>query len=265
MDELRTNGPGGNEQDEFDRIAGRYELYVPWEPRLAREIPFLEEQLSSVGARRVIDCACGPGRHAASLAQKKFKVTGLDVSPEMLERARNHAREMSVEIELIEGRFESLPKELHGQFDGLLCLGNALSAADDETTVKNVVGEFARALKPGGVAVTQTVDFKVVAPDRVKAAPARAIQDAGKEFVFVKSFVRVDDRVFIHWVSLERKGDQWDSDVSCREVTSIEPDFLIGAFSEAGFSSVIAYGDYDGNPFEHGKSRDLILVARRSE
>ncbi len=265
MEKTQMNEQDGNERDEFDRIAGRYELYVPWQSRLDREIPFLEEQLRSARARRVLDCACGPGRHATRLAQKNFEVTGLDVSPEMLERARNYAREMNVEIELLEGRFESLPKELHGKFDGLLCLGNALSAADDTLTVKKIIGEFARALKPGGVAVTQTVDFAVVAPDRVQAAPARAIEDQSKELIFVKSFVRVDDRVFIHWVNLERKENHWYSEVSCREVTSIEPDFLMNVFSEAGFSSMTAFGDYAGNPFERGKSRDLILVARRSE
>jgi ubiquinone/menaquinone biosynthesis C-methylase UbiE len=259
------NEQAKNEQDEFDRIAGRYERYVPWESRLAREIPFLEEQLRSARARQVIDCACGPGRHAVALAQKNFEITGFDVSPEMLERARNHARESNLEISFIQGRFESLPTELHGQFDGLLCLGNALSAADDTATVKRIVGEFARALKPGGVAVTQTVDFEVVAPDRVKAAPVRAFQEGDMDLVFVKSFIRVGDRVFIHWVNLERKEDEWGSEVSCREVTSIEPELLMNAFSDAGFPSISAYGDYAGNTFERGKSRDLILVARRSE
>jgi ubiquinone/menaquinone biosynthesis C-methylase UbiE len=259
------NEEAKNDKDEFDRIAGRYERYVPWESRLAREIPFLEAQLRSARARTVIDCACGPGRHAVALARKNFEVTGLDVSEEMLTRARNHALDMNVEIALIEGRFESLPAELHGQFDALLCLGNALSAADDPATVKRIIGEFTRALKPGGVAFTQTVDFEVVAPDRVQAAPVRAFRDQNTELVFVKSFVRVDERVFIHWVNLEREVDQWSSEISCREVTSIEPKFLMNAFSEAGFSSITAYGDYAGNPFERGKSRDLILVARRSE
>jgi ubiquinone/menaquinone biosynthesis C-methylase UbiE len=263
MTERQANEPGVKQPEVFDSIADRYERYVPWESRLAREIPFLEDQLRSAGARRVIDCACGPGRHAVALAQRNFEVTGFDVSPEMLSRARNHARDMNVEIALIEGRFEALPSKTHGQFDGLLCLGNALSAAEDSEIIRKIVCEFARALKPGGVAITQTVDFEVVVPERVKAAPVRAFHDENKELVFVKSFVRVEDRVFIHWVSLESKEDGWDSEVSCREVTAIEPDFLKNAFTEAGFSSVVVFGDYAGNPYENGKSRDLILVARR--
>jgi hypothetical protein len=43
----------------------------------------------------------------------------------------------------------------------------------------------------------------------------------------------------------------------------VEPAYLIEVFSKSGFSPIEAYGDYAGNRFEPGSSRDLILVAHR--
>ncbi len=248
--------------DLFDRSAS-YEKYVPWQPRLAREIPFLESKLRSVNAKEVLDCACGPGRHAVALAKKSFKVVGLDASSEMLSRAKSHAREENVEIELVEGRFEALPQSFAGRFDALICLGNSLSAGGDRATIETAVRQFAFALRQGGVAITQTVDFSVVAREPVTASPAKHVKGDDGESIFVKSFVRVGNQVFIHWVSLEKRDDEWSSDVSLREITVVEPRFLEEAFSKSGFASAQSYGSYSGTAFEPGTSRDLILVARR--
>jgi glycine/sarcosine N-methyltransferase/sarcosine/dimethylglycine N-methyltransferase len=252
-------------EDEFDRIASRYEKYVPWRPRLAREIPFLEKQLRAANAHRVLDCACGPGRHAVALAKEGFDVIGLDASPEMLERARNHARQEGVEIELVEGRFEVFPESLRDACDAVICLGNSLSAAENLETVGEVVRQFMLALRPGGIAITQTVDFSVVARDPVTATPVRRAREEDTEFLFVKSFLRVEEQVLIHWVSLENRDGKWESDVSLRAVTSLEPAFLLETFQRTGYSPVESFGDYTSAPFEPGVSRDLILVARRPE
>jgi SAM-dependent methyltransferase len=47
----------------------------------------------------VLDLCCGPGRHAVALAQRGFKVTGVDCSPFMLRKARQHARQAKTKVE----------------------------------------------------------------------------------------------------------------------------------------------------------------------
>ncbi|MFQ5790085.1 MAG: class I SAM-dependent methyltransferase [Acidobacteriota bacterium] len=252
--------------EDFDRLAERYELYVPWKSRLAREIPFLDKQLRAGGGRRVLDCGCGPGRHAVALARLGFEVTGLDVSLVMLERARVYAQEQGVEVDFVEGRFESLAERLpEAHFDGLLCLGNSLSATGSTSAVGAALREFARVLRPGAIAVTQTVDFETVAPGLLTPSPVRFAEQGDTRFFFVKSFVRVGAQLYIHWVTLENREGNWRSDVTLHPLTLIEPALLEEAFSSSGFSPVERYGDYAGSPFVPGASRDLIIVARKKE
>ena len=57
--------------------------------RTAAEVRYLHEVLEEYApGRRVLDLGCGTGRHSSGLAAHGFQVTGLDVSPSALERAR---------------------------------------------------------------------------------------------------------------------------------------------------------------------------------
>src|SRR4051812_26221574 len=76
-------------------------LSATWDPTTylrygdERGRPF-GELLNRIGAedpRIVVDLGCGPGQLTASLAERwpDARITGLDASPEMIERAHEHA------------------------------------------------------------------------------------------------------------------------------------------------------------------------------
>ena len=48
------------------------------------------------GEKLVLDLACGIGRHSVILAEKGFKVVGIDISPEYIELAKKLAEEKKV-------------------------------------------------------------------------------------------------------------------------------------------------------------------------
>ena len=56
----------------------------------AAQVRYLHEVLEEYApGRRVLDLGCGTGRHSSGLAAHGFQVTGIDVSPSALERARS--------------------------------------------------------------------------------------------------------------------------------------------------------------------------------
>src|SRR5512137_1057906 len=83
---------GVNEVERYDRYAGLYMVpeykYFAW--RILR---------SGIKGGRVLDIGSGSGRLAIELAKaggNTFKITGLDLSREMLEKARRNARQAGV-------------------------------------------------------------------------------------------------------------------------------------------------------------------------
>jgi len=115
-----------------------------------------QEGLYEVGARvvrrvgvgageDVLDVACGTGNAAIPAAQAGARVTGIDLTPEMLAAGRDRAKAADVAIEWTEGDAEDLPFD-DQRFDVILSTFGCMFAPRHEA----VADEIARVLCPGG-------------------------------------------------------------------------------------------------------------------
>jgi ubiquinone/menaquinone biosynthesis C-methylase UbiE len=77
----------------------------------ARERRAVRDALGPVEGRRVLEIACGTGRFGVALAERGASVVGLDVSPAMLARARDRARDAGVadRVAFVRGDAAALP------------------------------------------------------------------------------------------------------------------------------------------------------------
>ena len=57
--------------------------------------------LTGRNSGNLLDLCCGPGRHAVEFAQRGFHVTGVDRSPFLLDRAREHASQAGASVEWV--------------------------------------------------------------------------------------------------------------------------------------------------------------------
>lgn len=116
-------------------------LFGPWAAALVEAVPPREGD-------RVLDLACGTGvvaRRVAARVRRAGVVAGLDMSPAMLEVAREVADRDGVKLELHEGRMESLPFPDRA-FDLVLCQQGLQFSQDREAAV----AEMHRVLDDGG-------------------------------------------------------------------------------------------------------------------
>jgi ubiquinone/menaquinone biosynthesis C-methylase UbiE len=74
-------------------------------PAAARLVKFANVR----GGQSVLDVGCGTGVTAITAARIGARVRGVDLTPELLERARENARIANVEIDFREGDAEALP------------------------------------------------------------------------------------------------------------------------------------------------------------
>ena len=106
-------------------------------------------------AQKVLDVGCGTGVVAVTAARLGAKVTGLDLTPELLERARYNSETAKVEADWHEGDVEKLPFE-DGKFDVVLSQFGHIFAPRPALAIS----EMLRVLKPGG-----TIAFSTWPPD----------------------------------------------------------------------------------------------------
>jgi SAM-dependent methyltransferase len=100
---------------------------------------------------RVLDVACGTGVVAVTAACRGATVTGLDLTPELLDVARENARIAAVKIDFHEGDAENLPFP-SDSFDVVTSQFGHMFAPRPEVAVS----EMLRVLKPGGTIAFST-------------------------------------------------------------------------------------------------------------
>jgi SAM-dependent methyltransferase len=101
--------------------------------------------------QKLLDVACGTGVVAVTAARAGARVTGLDLTPALVERARENARIAGLTIEWHEGDVEALPFDV-GAFDVVLSQFGHMFAPRPAVAVS----EMLRVLKPGGVLAFST-------------------------------------------------------------------------------------------------------------
>ena len=96
-------------------------------------------------SQRVLDVGCGTGVAAVTAARLGAQVTGLDLTPALLQRARENSRIAGVQIDWREGDVENLPFDGEA-FDVVLSQFGHMFAPRPEVAT----AEMLRVLKPGG-------------------------------------------------------------------------------------------------------------------
>src|ERR1700687_1743021 len=93
--------------DPFESFkAAQKQGWVHFAPFEAHTTPCAARLVKRAGVRagqRVLDVACGTGVVSVTAARLGAHVTGLDLTPELLERARENSRIAGVEIDWLEG------------------------------------------------------------------------------------------------------------------------------------------------------------------
>jgi SAM-dependent methyltransferase len=103
----------------YHEHADLYDIAFDWD--VSDEAAWLEERLGP-GCREVLEPGCGSGRMLEALARRGLRVTGIDVSPRMLELARS--RVAGLPAEAVEADMTDF--DLGRTFDGAICPINTL-------------------------------------------------------------------------------------------------------------------------------------------
>lgn len=197
---------------------------------------------------RVLDLACGKGRHAIFVNSLGFNTMGVDLSRESIEEAKkNENSGLKFEVhdmrDPIEGESFDLVLNLFTSF-------GYFESTDENQKVLNAVSTY---LNPNGKLV---IDF--LNPDFIRNNIVEAEQKEidGIKFKISKS---IQDEKIIKNISFEDKGKQFDYQEKVQLIDKKEFERLL---TNANFEIENVFGDYQLSPFTENSER-LIIVAKK--
>ncbi len=121
------------------------------------EVDFIEKEIGSDKTKRILDIACGTGRHAIELAGRGYTVTGVDLSETQLARAGEKAAAAEVSVRWM--RRDARNLAFTGEFDLalMLCEGGFPLMETDEENFR-ILANAEKALRPGGKLIMTTLN-----------------------------------------------------------------------------------------------------------
>jgi len=222
-----------------------------------REAKFIIDRLGIETGARVLDLACGYGRHTIELARQGFDMVGLDLSMVMLKKALADAQTAGQVIKFVHGDMQKL--SFKAIFDAIYNVQTSFGYFDDQKNFKVLQGIY-RALKPGGVFLLETVNRDFIVEDLPlrlwwKAHECMLLEEIDIEHI--SGFLKVK-RSFVFD---EPARAPWEQNINIRLYTPIE---LRAMLMRAGFSVVELSGDYSlPGAFFGATSPKIIFVAEK--
>jgi SAM-dependent methyltransferase len=258
----------------FDDLTQVYEAMIDWPKRLANEAPFFRQHFERAGVMRVADVACGTGHHAAMFHAWGLDVTGIDLSPQMIERARAHFGE-SDRLRWRVRPFDEPLKTAHS-FDALVCVGNSLALAPDLQAARRVLQHMFDAVRPdGGVVIVHVLNLYKLPDGPCVWQKALRTTIASERVIVLKGVHRSGDIGRVEMAILatdnaaDAAADAADADRKLLRTSQSVPflglraNDLQSVAVDNGSTELRLFGNYHDQPFDSATSTDLIMVALR--
>ena len=213
----------------------------------ARAVALIQSTLPWRAGWRVLDVACGAGRHSRALQAAEARCTGLDLSAALLRRAQAFTS-----VPLVRADMRALPIR-SASMDLVVNLFTSFGyfATDDEHLT--ALAQMAGTLRPGGWLV---LDFLNADAVRSQLVPAETAELAGQPVRIARELI--DDGRFVR-KRIATAGGR----VFTERVRLFGAEELEAMLARCGIMVDHRFGDYDGSALGAGSPRVVLMGARR--
>lgn len=134
----------------------------------------------------VLDLCCGIGRHSVILAEKGYRIIGVDISPEFI----SHANELAIEKKVSDNvefrvgdmrRIKEILQDYKGKINAIINLFTSMGYYDEKTNI-DIFKQLLLLATPNGILVIDTINRDWI----IRHFRARDILDMGDDLVMVE-------------------------------------------------------------------------------
>jgi 2-polyprenyl-3-methyl-5-hydroxy-6-metoxy-1,4-benzoquinol methylase len=226
--------------------------------RTESEVDFLLEALDLEPGARILDVACGHGRHSLELARRGFRVTGLDLSEPSIEIARADAAADGLEVEFLHADMREIA--FAGAFDAAINLFTAFGYLESEAEDQKALDAIARSLRSGGRFFMETIDavrlLRVYRPENWNE------HADGTLMLEQRAYDYLTGRNDVVWIFVRQDGSRSELRHSLRLYTPAE---LASMFRRSGIEIERAWASWEGAELElTAPGIRLLLLGRKA-
>ncbi len=215
-------------------------------------INLIFQTVDLIPGMKVLDMACGSGRHSVLFAKRGCKVTAFDYSDLLLGEARKNAETENINIEFIKADIRKF--SFDKKFDLAVNLFTSFGYFDEDEENFEVIKSAYNHLKDSGFFVLDFLNSEFVKNHLVKESVDKMNDSLVKQERFIEKN-RVKKRIT---VKKDNRTELYYENV--RLYTHIE---LIDNINAAGFKIKRISGDFAGHNYDSETSPRVIIIASK--
>ena len=212
---------------------------------------FLDNIIKNININngRILDVACGKGRHAKYLNHLGFNVTGIDLSKNSIEFANKDSNE---NLKYFVHDMRSVFKKNH--FDLVTNLFTSFGYFENQEDEQTTINAMSNNLKERGLLL---IDFM-----NVKKVISSLVTSESKEIDGIKFLIerKYDENHIIKKIIIKDKDSDLNFQEKVRALTLYDFDVML---KKANMKIVDVFGDYSLNEFNAIDSDRLIIISRK--
>lgn len=204
--------------------------------------------------KTALDLCCGPGRCSIALAKAGYRVTGVDKTTYLLNKAKTKAKASKIKIEWVQMDMRDFVRA--DSFGLVLSMFTSFGYFDDKDEDLKVLRNILSSLKPGGVCLIDVMGKERIAKN-FQPTTSDTLPDGTK---LIERHEIFDDwtRIRNEWILL-RNGKAKSFKFHHTIYSGQE---LKDRMQQAGFANLKLYGNLDGEEYGSNAPR-LIAVGRK--
>lgn len=218
-------------------------------------INLLQRSISVNTKSKVLDIACGSGRHSLELARRGFDVTGFDLSKFLINEAKKNlksSKEKNLKLRFLIKDMRDF--NFKNSFEVAVNIFTSFGYFEDDSENFKVIKNVSDSLKTGGYFVFDFLNKKYLEKNLVPYSKSRkgiytVIQKRKIENGFVKKDITIKNG---------NKTTEFNEMLKLYSVIEFKK-----VFESYNLKIQNLYGDYFGNKFSENKSQRLIIIAKK--
>ncbi len=198
---------------------------------------------------KILDLACGKGRHAIYLNQKGLDVTGFDICKENIQEARDYENDR-LHFHVHDMQFLFRKNYFNYIFNFFTSFGYFDSKLENESVVKAAADGL---VKGGKLLIDFLNPYTVIhhlAPEEIK-------EINGIRFHITK---KIDDGMIVKDIKFSDNGSDYHFYEKVKTIRRVE---FLEYFNNTGLDVLEIFGDYDLNPYVAEKSDRMIFLLKK--
>lgn len=231
-----------------------------WTENTIEQVDFIIETLGLKGHERILDLACGYGRHSLEFAKRGYEVTGIDITKEYIENARKESQKAGLKTEFICSDIRDV--KFNNEFDVVLNLADGTIGylENDDENLK-IFDCISNALKKGGKSF-----IDIQSGDYAAVHFPQKLWDAGEHTLTLSNFewnketkIMLYGQLDFAYGDILQKPDMTYGNPT-RLYTETEIDEIM---KNRGMKIVAAYSDYKGQKANENGFQLMVYSKKR--